>query len=349
MLHEIENIPEGLFDCEADRLYEVLPKPTLIHLPGRRPEPLFVSVLLHGNEDTGWLAVRKLLQECRDQPLSRSLSLFIGNIEAARYNQRYLAEQPDFNRIWEDLPDTKDLPERQLTRQVTEIMQRRGTFASIDIHNNTGINPHYACVRRMDHRFFHMATLFSRTVVYFEKPDGVQVEAFSEFCPAVTVECGLQGQAYGVDHALDYLRACLNLAEIPTHPIAPQDISLFHTVAIVKVPQHVSIGVNNGDDDIRLIDDIDHLNFRELPVDTVIGWVKPGSNAKLEVWDEKGREVGTRFLRIENGEIRTAVPVMPSMFTLNVRAIRQDCLGYLMESRKDFFETAMKRAQERLE
>jgi len=230
-----------------------------------------------------------------------------------------------------------------------EIMRLRGAFASMDIHNNTGINPHYSCVRRLDHRFFHLATLFSRTVVYFKKPDGVQVEAFADICPAVTVECGLPGQPYGVDHAFDYLRACLNLAEIPTHPLAQQDINLFHTVAIVKVPQNVSIGVDNDDYDIRLIDDIDHLNFRELPVDTTLGWVKPGSGARLEVWDETGREVGQRFLRVENDEIRTAVPVMPSMFTLNVRAIRQDCLGYLMEAKKEFFDVALNKAEETLE
>jgi hypothetical protein len=51
----------------------------------------------------------------------------------------------------------------------------------------------------------------------------------------------------------------------------------------------------------------------------------------LEVTDERGAEVGERFFRVEGNELRTTRTVMPSMFTLDERVIRQDCLGYLME------------------
>ena len=59
-------------------------------------------------------------------------------------------------------------------RAVVDIMRERGVFASIDLHNNTGSNPHYACVNRLDNRYLHLATLFARTVVYFLRPTGVQ-------------------------------------------------------------------------------------------------------------------------------------------------------------------------------
>lgn len=341
MLHILDKLPSGMLKRDAAELHEVLPGPTLIHLPGRRPEPLFVSVLLHGNEDTGWQAMRALLDEYRGRELPRAVSLFIGNVQAARHRVRMLEGQPDFNRIWEDLPGNEHLAERGMTRQVVQIMRECGAFASIDIHNNTGINPHYACVRRLDQRFFRLATLFSRTVVYFRKPDGVQPEPFSQFCPAVTVECGQPGQAHGVEHALEYIRTCLNLTEISEHPVAPHDINLFHTVAIVKVPADLSIGVDGDEADIRLVRDLDHLNFRELPTNTTLGWIRRGSNARLEVWDESGHDVAEWFLRIENDEIRTRMPVMPSMFTVNLRAIREDCLGYLMENSQDLYHAAV--------
>ena len=38
-----------------------------------------------------------------------------------------------------------------------------------------------------------------------------------------------------------------------------------------------------------------------------------------------------RFFYAQDGEIRTRVPIMPGMLTLNSRIIRQDCLCYLME------------------
>ena len=38
-------------------------------------------------------------------------------------------------------------------------MQARGLFASIDIHNNTGINPHYGVVNRLDHAVLHLSLI----------------------------------------------------------------------------------------------------------------------------------------------------------------------------------------------
>lgn len=330
MLTVLDRLPAGLLDLPAHELHRVLPGPTLLLLPGRRPQPLFASVLLHGNEDTGWEALRALLRAQDGRELPRAFAVLIGNVAAARHHRRFLDGQPDYNRVWTDVPGAAHLPERALTREVVERMRALDVFASIDVHNNTGLNPHYACVRRLDNRSLQLATLFSRTVVYYRKPDGVQTEAFSGICPAVTVECGQPGRPYGVEHAAEFLHACLNLAEIPSHPVAEHDIDLYRTVAIVKVPEEVAVGTQEGAD-IRLAADLDHLNFRELPVNTVLARVRPGSGARLRVYDEHGSDVADRYLRIVDDEIRTAVPVMPSMFTLNVTAIRQDCLGYLME------------------
>ena len=55
MLTTLHEVPEGFLDIEANCLHELFDGPTLIHLQGRRPEPVFVSVLLHGNENSGLL------------------------------------------------------------------------------------------------------------------------------------------------------------------------------------------------------------------------------------------------------------------------------------------------------
>ena len=84
MLKQLDHIPSGLLDLPATQLEAVLGGPTLIHLDGRRPEPLLVSVLMHGNETTGWEAVRRLLPHylTGEAELPRALSLFIGNVSA---------------------------------------------------------------------------------------------------------------------------------------------------------------------------------------------------------------------------------------------------------------------------
>jgi succinylglutamate desuccinylase len=330
MLNETETLPEGLHEARVEDLHDLLGGPTLIHLPGRQPEPLFVSVLLHGNEDAGFLAVQALLCAYASKELPRALSLFIGNVSAARAGQRRLNGQPDYNRVWPGTT-TPELPEARMMRRLVECLRARRAFASIDVHNNTGINPHYACINRIDNRFLHLAALFSRTVVYFIRPLGVQAMAMSEVCPALTIECGKPGQEYGVEHARDFLEACLHLHEIPSHPLPSHDVDLYHTVATVKIPEQVSFGFERDNVDLRLVEGIDHLNFRELPANTVLGRVRDGATPRLDVSDEHGRDVYDRYFRIERETLLTNCPFMPSMLTLDEKIIRQDCLGYLME------------------
>ncbi len=331
-LNILDALPPGLVDLEASALHRLLPGPTLIHLAGRREQPVFVSVLLHGNEDGGWEAVRRLLQRYPDADTRpRAMSLFIGNVAAARERVRFLAGQPDYNRVWEDHDGNEDLPERAMMRQVVAEMEARELFAAIDVHNNTGVNPHYSCVRRLDDTHLHLAALFSRTVVYFRTPVGVQTGPFSALCPAATVEAGKAGQSRGVEHVLEFLDAVLHLAHWPDHPIAQHDVDLFHTVAVCKVPAPVSFGFGEPSNDIDFLSDLDHLNFRELPAGTTLARVRDDGEVPLDVRDEGGADVTARFFRVLDGELRTALPVMPSMLTINPTAIRQDCLCYLME------------------
>ncbi|MEM1080561.1 MAG: hypothetical protein AAGH65_03180 [Pseudomonadota bacterium] len=80
----LDHVPDGLLDLPAPELADRLNGPTLIHIPGRNPDPLFVSVLQHGNEVSGWDAVRRLLKgRYRFEHLPRSMALFIVNVDSA--------------------------------------------------------------------------------------------------------------------------------------------------------------------------------------------------------------------------------------------------------------------------
>jgi hypothetical protein len=338
MLQQLHFLPAGLLETGAPDLQALLRRPTLIHLPGDREPPLFVSVLMHGNEPGGWDALRSLLTSYLKRfdtlNLPRGLSLFIGNVSAAAEGVRHLPGQPDYNRIWPGC-ESPPTPEHFMMQQVVDIMRRRGMFASVDIHNNTGCNPHYGCVNILDNRHLHLATLFGRTVVYFVRPCGVQSIAMGQLCPAVILECGKVGEKYGVDHASEFLDACLHLSALPDHPVASADIDLFHTVAQVKVPDGVSFSFPPGKADILLNPELERFNFRELPRGTALGRVDLGNRARLEARDERGRDVTGRYFHVEGGELRLALPVMPSMLTRDETVIRQDCLCYIMERYND--------------
>jgi succinylglutamate desuccinylase len=332
MLNELSQLPDGLLEKESNELSELLPSPTLIHLPGKNPEPLFVSVLQHGNEDTGWVAIRELLREYHDRQLPRALSLFISNVEAAQYRVRRLEHQIDYNRIWPGC-DSTGTDEHRLMRQVWEIMRARNTFASIDIHNNTGRNPHYACVNKLDNRFFNLAEMFSETVVYFIKPTGVQSLAFAQFCPSVTVECGRPGEGDGVQHAKRFVEKVLQQSEISDQK-NHEEMTLFHTVAIVKIPEHLTIGFDDDSRDLDFVSNLDELNFIEQPAGTMLAEVHTQDNSIIEAWSEGGQEIAQEYFTVENGRLLTCKHLMPSMLTRDVKVIRQDCLCYLMERMK---------------
>jgi len=325
----LQSIPDGWLDIGARDLHKLLKKPTLIHLQGRNSPALFVSILLHGNEDTGLKAMQKVLKKYAGQTLPRSLSIFCGNIDAARAGLRRLDGQPDYNRIWPGT-DAPTSAETEMASAVVAIMKERGVFASIDVHNNTGLNPHYGCINKIEAAYLHLAILFSRTTVYFRRPLGVQSMALAELCPAITVECGKAGSPEGEAHAADLIDAVLNLSHFPEHAPTAGDLDLFHTVGIVKIPESVSFSFGAQNVDLQFDAKLDHMNFCELSAGTV--WAKAkDTNALPQVVNESGTDVVHEYFDITNGVLVTKKPVMPSMLTLDERVIRQDCLCYLME------------------
>jgi len=328
----LDHLPGRLLEHPAAALADHLDGPTLIHLPGRRPGPLFVSVLQHGNEISGWDAVRRLLSgRYQRDPLPRSLALFIGNVAAAARARRHLPEQMDMNRCWPGGRNGRGEWHGLLDR-ITDHVRALKPFASIDIHNNTGENPHYAAVNQIDARALNLASRFSRTVVYFTEPAGVQSAAFAGFCPSVTLECGPPGKRGGTDHAMAYLENVLSLDELPTSLPHPEDLDLFQVTTVVRVPGELDFcfGAGPGDVALRLDARLDRLNFTELPPGTRFGRVREPRPGVVALSTD-GQEQTAAWFDVVDGELVTRRPAMPAMLTTDVDAVRQDCLCYLME------------------
>ncbi len=325
----LDRLPDGFLDCPANRLKYILPRPTLFDLPGRDPQPLFVSTLLHGNETSGLAAVQETLRRQAERGLSRSLILFIGNVEAAAENVRTLPGQRDFNRVW---PGTAfpDDPLAHMAQWIYEYVKKRDAFAAVDIHNNTGFNPHYSCISKLDVKYVALAQLYSRIVVLFQRPRGTCAAAFAELCPAITVECGKSGLEAGAEHAVELLDACLSIAELPSHAPAPHDVELLRTHAIVKPPAGASFSFDGTPADFLFRPDIDHLNFSELDTGALFGALGDG-DARLDVLPGDGHDSQPiNYFDYAGGEIRLARPAIPAMLTVDQRAVQQDCLCYLM-------------------
>ena len=330
-LTELDHIPDGLLERPASALHQQLDGPTLIHLEGRNKRPLLVSVLQHGNEITGWEAIRRLLKShYQHDELPRSLLLLIGNVQAAKHRLRRLDEQPDFNRCWPGgrLVDNEQV---ELFRRIHARILEWQPIACIDIHNNTGLNPHYAAVNRIRSDYLRLASLFSPKVVYFTMPPGTLSHSLSAYIPAVTLECGMAGEIHATDHTLAYLETCLHLENISKARVDADAVHLFHMVATVNVSDKVLFGFGRVPAELALREDLDKFNFKELPAGTSFGNIKNGMRQPLIATDTEGKDVTDRYFSFDQGLVETAREIMPSMLTLDRRVIQQDCLCYLMD------------------
>jgi succinylglutamate desuccinylase len=325
-----DHFPDELLEAPAHELWRRLGASALFSVPGRARAPLFVSVLLHGDEDTGWRAIQSVLRRHRGALLPRSLLLFVGNVAAASERVRTLPGQEDYNRAW---PGTEQPASAtaQLLRTVFDLVAAAAPFASIDIHNNSGRNPHYACVSDLGERHLQLARLFGRTVVYYERPAGVQSAALARLCPAIVVECGRAGEQAGVEHAAELVESALALREFPSHPVPDHDLDLLRTMAIVRVPPRASMCFGAGRADFQFRADLDLLNFSELDSGTSFGSLGEGAAQRLEVLPTHDAAPRAGYFSYDAGEIRLARPAIPAMLSLSERAVRLDCLGYLMQ------------------
>lgn len=320
--HKLE---DSFYDLAIEDLGEFYPGPTLYHLSEGEGRPLFISVLLHGNEHSGFLAIQKLLHRyhIHKKELERPLLLFIGNPQAAAENKRMLSHQPDYNRIWDG--------DHPLAKEVLTYVHEHKALCCVDIHNNTGNNPFYSCINVIDDNALHLARFFADTLVYFTEPHEVLSLAMSKIMPSITIEAGRSGEREGIERLIKKLEI-LFTQDIFRGEINRSKITLLHTIARMRFEENTLFDFNfhtNGSV-FSFLNRIDEFNFQELAVGTTLA--KASSLDGFVVERSADRDPLHHFFKVEEGELRVAAPFIPAMITKNVENIHADCFGYIMES-----------------
>ena len=322
----LHGLPDAFFDITTANIRSLFPKPTLIQIDGTGEGYLFISILLHGNEYTGLRVMQQVLAKQRDN--QRSILLFIGNVEAAEANLRHLPEQVDYNRTW---PGTlmEPNPTTQMMHRIIEIAHGLPLFAAIDIHNNTGRNPHYACITDPSPRNLNLAAKFNRiAMVYAHK--GVSTMAFDGICPAATLECGLPGDPQGIEHAARLVEELLVLDAIPDEAPTREQLHLVESHLNVHIPKHISYEFDEAADvDLRFEVDIESHNFKLMDTRQVFGYTRV--ERPIQILDADQHDVTDEVLRIEEGRIYFNQTLMPAMITRDKLVIQQDCLCHLLQ------------------
>lgn len=302
-LRVAHTLPDGLTDLSACALADALGGPTLFDLRQRDEAPIFVSVLVHGNEISGWEAVRRL----RDPLRTASALLFVGNVEAARAGVRALPGRPDFNRVW----DGGGSAEAVVAAQVAEYAAAAKPRLAIDIHNNTGRNPPYAVIARADADTLTLARAFAKRALLATQPQGFQTGRFAQFCTAITVEVGTPTEPAAIDRSTTFLRRLL-----ARPPVADAtSLRLYETVARVTLSE-----------DAEIVPQAQRFNFRTAPAGAVLA-----ARGVLTAQGADGRDLGDVYFSRANGATVLKQDSIIGMYTGSLHAAQQDCLCYFLE------------------
>lgn len=323
----LHGLPEGFFDITTANIRTLFPNPTLVQLDGDDRNFLFISILLHGNEYSGLRIMQQVLKKYADA-LPRSILLFVGNVRAAEANLRHLPDQVDYNRCW---PGTAMAPNptTQMAHRVIDIARGLPLFAALDIHNNTGKNPHYACITDPSEQNQNLAAMFNRIAMVYQHK-GVCTMAFNGACPAATLECGMPGDPAGIEHASRLVETLLTLDEF-SDQYPPRDaLHLVESHLNVHIPRHVSYEFDvEADVDLTFARDIESHNFRLIDPQQVFGYTR--IDRPIQVLDAGQHDVTDEVLRIEQGRIYFNQTLMPAMITRDKLVIQQDCLCHLLQ------------------
>ena len=159
-------------------------------------------------------------------------------------------------------------------------------------------------------------------------PDGTCAGTLINLAPAITLECGQSGDETALQAALRLIELCMG-DELPPPPAAAR---ILRTEARARVPLHHSLAFGNGRADINFAADLERHNFCSLSAGTHLadlGAQLQGAPLQVDGADDDSNLFEHYFAR-HGRRLCTARPFIPAMLVADERAVRDDCLCYLM-------------------
>ncbi|MCY3803843.1 MAG: succinylglutamate desuccinylase/aspartoacylase family protein [Gammaproteobacteria bacterium] len=319
--HELS--PDVL-ECAAPQLANVLSGPTLFDLGKPGKDPLFVSVLLHGNETSGWEAVRKLFLRHPELTASSSVLILVGNVLSAQKGVRKLDSQPDYNRVW----NGGTTPEHKLAQDVVAYVGSKRPWCAIDVHNNSGPNPHYSVITDLSPATRSLASSFSSLAILAKQPPGTLTQAFSGFCTSIAIEAGIPTDPDSSERASELIRQLLSEGKLVEK--SSESLEIFDNFIRVTVEP----GATSEDRTFpKLNPELDTFNFKCLPAGSLVCSLNDHSLG-IRANNVELQDVTDHYFVIENSEVRLRRDVIMSMYTRDPLIAIQDCICYFLKSIK---------------
>jgi hypothetical protein len=314
--------------------------PVALRVAGRdRSRVRVVTTLLHGNEQSGLLALHEWLRGAPRPAVD--VVCVIANVEAARlhpvFTHRMVPGRPDLNRCFSG---PFEGVEGRLARAILDLVEALEPEALVDIHNNTGHNPVYGVGVEPTEEILGLCSIFGRSFIWSHLTLGALLEAVSA-CPAVTIEVGKSGEESANVAALAGLVRFAEAERLFDRAERAADGAAIHAperVRVLRMPMRAMLEpgrrlvmstVPHDDADLTMPDDLDRHNFETVEPGARIGWVS-GPDVPLRLVDEAGRDRADEYFEQRGDELVARRPFMPIMITVDAEVAAADCLFYVV-------------------
>ncbi|MEE4244682.1 MAG: succinylglutamate desuccinylase/aspartoacylase family protein, partial [Kangiellaceae bacterium] len=204
-------------------LYEIK-QPMAITVDGEdNSKVAIVSVLIHGNEPSGFYGLFEFLQQ-QIKPKMKFIFV-ISSVQAAQlyplFSHRVVPGTHDLNRRFGKAGSDAVTARAAM---ISQFIKSQSPELIVDLHNTSGHSPAFAVTTSNDYQLQRLAGVFTNTVIVTHLVVGSLMEQpFG--CPVVTIECG--GAQQLASHKLAY-DGLTKLAELPSVNQLPDTLSIVH-------------------------------------------------------------------------------------------------------------------------
>lgn len=305
-------------------------------VPGRdRSRCRVVNTLLHGNEPSGFRAVRTWLASGVTPAVDAAFSLC--SVDAALgpplFGHRALPGHRDANRCF--FPPF-EAPDGERARALLERLDRVRPEALVDLHNTTGHTPAYGVGTRLDPDVVGLTALFADRMMHSDLRLGTLVEALHARLPSVVIECGRAGDPVADATALAGIERFLLLEDLTSVRAAAERVEVLWRPIRVHIAEPASLAFADAPvpgATLTVRTDVDQHNFGTLAPGALLGWIAPGAGWPLCAFGSDDGDLSRELFEERGHELVVRREMVPVMMTNSAAMAKQDCLFYALERR----------------
>lgn len=306
-------------------------------VPGRdRRRCRLVTTLLHGNEPSGFRAIRTWTASSALPEVD--ILFFLGSVEAALgpplFRHRARPGGQDQNRCF--LPPF-DGPEGRRAEMLLGLIKRARPEAVVDLHNNTGHSPAYGVGTSVTEEALGLTSLFADRFMHSDIRLGTLMEALDGRFASVVIECGRAGDPVADATALAGLDRFVTLEELSLAAAHAPGVEVLSKPLRVHVTDDATLAFDTTpatSATLTIRRDVDRHNFMTMAAGEVVGWVRAGSAWPLRALGASGEDQSRDLFTLIGNELRLRKPIVPVMMTTSAEIARSDCLFYALERRE---------------